>query len=59
MVLGEKKSVVIVSHDEAIEIAELLESLEAMGGTYDQCFTKECKRAGVISKKIRSILKTK
>lgn len=52
------KKELVITYKEAIEIAELLESLEGMGGALDEEFTKEASRAGKIAKKIRLSIKS-
>ncbi len=46
---------VVFTEKEAIEIAELLETLAAMSGTIDEEFTKECQKASKYADKIREI----
>lgn len=46
----------ILTENEAIAIAELLETLEAMSGALDEHFTSEALRAGKWAKKIRETI---
>ena len=40
------KKELVLTYKEAIAIMELLETLEGMGGAYDEYFTNEAQRAG-------------
>lgn len=50
------KKEIVFTEKEAITIAELLETLEGMGGAIDEEFTNEAKHAGKIAKKIRETI---
>lgn len=50
------KKEIIFTEKEATEIAECLETLNAMSGTINEHFTKECKRAGKYADKIRELI---
>ena len=50
------KKEIVFTEKEATEIAECLETLAAMSGTYDEHFTKECQRAGKYANKIRELI---
>lgn len=54
----EAKKEIVFTEKEATDIAECLETLRAMSGSYDEHFTKECQRAGKYAGKIREILYT-
>lgn len=47
---------IVVSKEEAITMAECLETLEGMSGAYDEYFTKDCQRAGRLAKRIRELI---
>lgn len=47
---------IVFTEKEAVAIAECLETLEAMSGTLDEHFTKECLRAGKYADKIRELI---
>lgn len=53
------KKEIILTEKEAIAIAQHLETLEAMSGTADEHFSKECIKAGKYAKKIRDLINTK
>lgn len=50
------KKEIVFTEKEATKIAECLETLAAMSGTYDEHFTKECQRAGKYANKIRELI---
>ena len=50
------KKEIVFTEKEVTEIAECLETLEAMKGAIDECFTKECRRAGKYANKIRELI---
>lgn len=50
------KNELALKYREAVAIAELLETLEGMGGAIDEEFTKEAQRAGKIAKRIREAI---
>ena len=50
------KKELVLTYNEALVVAELLETLEGMGGAVDEEFTNETKRAGKIAKKIRETI---
>lgn len=49
------KGYITLTPKESDEIMDLLDTLEAMGGTYDQGFASDCNKAGKYSKKILSL----
>lgn len=49
------KGYITLTPKESEEIMDLLDTLEAMGGTYDQDFARDCNKAGKYSKKILSL----
>ena len=51
---GSKKITLTIK--EANEIISLLETLESLGGVYDEEFTHDCKRAGIIAKRMNKII---
>ncbi len=50
------KKKIVFTEKEATEIAECLETLNAMSGAIDEHFTKECKRAGKYADKIKELI---
>lgn len=52
------KKELVLTYKEAIAIMELLETLEEMGGAYDEYFTNEAQRAGKWVKKIRKTIQS-
>lgn len=53
---NEKNKRISLTFSEADEIRELLETLFAMEGTFDEDFNYECKRAGVHARKMCELL---
>lgn len=51
------KKEIVFTEKEATEIAECLETLNAMAGALDEHFTQECQRAGKYADKIRELIK--
>ena len=47
---------ILLTRKESCEIAESLETLEAMGGVCDGDFNMECDRAGVLARRMRKII---
>ena len=52
---GSKKIALTVK--EANEITVLLETLESLGGVYDEEFNHDCNRAGIIAKRMEKLIK--
>lgn len=50
------KKEIVFTEKEAIEIAECLETLNAMSETIDKHFTKECQLADKYADKIRELI---
>lgn len=53
---NEKNKRISLTFNEADEIRELLETLFAMEGTFDEDFNRECKRAGVNARNMCELL---
>lgn len=51
----DKKGYITLTPKESDAIMDLLDTLAAMSGTYDQDFTKECEKAQKYSYKILSL----
>ena len=51
----DKKGYITLTPKESDEIMDLLDTLAAMSGAYDQVFTGECKKADKYSNKILSL----
>lgn len=51
------KKELVLTYNEALAVAALLETLEGMSGAIDEEFTNEAKHAGKIAKKIRETIK--
>lgn len=49
------KGYIALTPKESYEIMDLLNTLEAMGGTYDQEFASDCNKAGKYANKILSL----
>lgn len=49
------KGYITLTLKESDEIMDLLDTLEAVGGSYDQEFASDCNKAGKYSKKILSL----
>lgn len=49
---------IVLTEKEALAIAELLETLEAMSVKIDEHFTKECQQAGKYTCRIKDVINT-